>query len=178
MEEQRKEEQKRRQQAESQLESQRERDKEIKISETKKTSSRQAIEKRRLELEKSKETRVARPNVRKKAIDESDKALSLAPRNETGPSKTQQDPLRTVCSTLNSGNKFPPKRLFHHDNEEQHSRSTLQRNVPAHQHHEQQIKRRKTGDSENLMDDSDDRPKITAPPIRQSGIRLKVTLEV
>src|SRR6187402_923201 len=63
-EERRKEEQLRRQEIERQREIQRERERAASVADAKKAASRQAIEKRRLEMEKAKETRAPPPAIR------------------------------------------------------------------------------------------------------------------
>jgi len=197
-EERRKEEQQRRQEAERQRELQRERDRATAAADAKKAASRQAIEKRRLEMEKAKETRAPPPALRPQPSSDlthamlQDKPLPPAPiqRPELAQSKPprmvnataqrpqpQEDLGRSVNSTLQNTTKAPPKRPLQQDSEDHHSRPTLQRNGPSYQHNEQQSKRRRT--SQEFDDDEDmtePQPKMTAPPIRQSSSRPKVCL--
>lgn len=71
--------------------------------------------------------------------------------------------------------KAPPKRLLQENNEEA-ARPTMQRNLPSN-HAESRNKRQKTNE---FMDEEDEltesHPKMTAPPIRQSSIRPKVSV--
>ena len=196
-EERRKEEQLRRQEAERQKELQRERERAAAAADAKKAASRQAIEKRRLEMEKAKETRAPPPASRpqtggdlahtmaqEKALPpvpapRVDLAQSKPPRMVNAPAQRlqpQEDLGRSVSSTLQNTTKAPPKRPLQQDLEDHHPRPPLQRNGPSYQHNEQQSsKRRKTSQE---FDDDDDmtepQPKMTAPPIRQSSSRPKV----
>ncbi|KAE9363851.1 hypothetical protein N431DRAFT_390044 [Stipitochalara longipes BDJ] len=194
-EERRKEEQQRRQEAERQKELQRERERAAAAADAKKAASRQAIEKRRLEMEKAKETRAPPPAVRPQPSGDlthamlQEKALPPvpAPRAELAQAKPprmvnapaqrpqpQEDLGRSVNSTLQNTTKAPPKRPLQQDSEDHHPRPPLQRNGPSYQHNDQQSKRRKT--SQEFEDDEDmtePQPKMTAPPIRQSSSRPK-----
>jgi len=172
---------------------QRERERAAAAADAKKAASRQAIEKRRLEMEKAKETRAPPPAVRpqpsgdlnamlqEKAlppvpVQRAELAQSKPPRMVNAPAQRPQDDMgRSVNSTLHNTTKAPPKRPLQQDPEEHHPRPTLQRNGPSYQHNEQQSKRRKT--SQEFDDDEDmpdHQPKMTAPPIRQSSSRPKV----
>ncbi|RKF62990.1 putative inner centromere protein [Erysiphe neolycopersici] len=175
-EERQKEEKKKRQEAEYQAEVQREREKSVKITESKKAASRQAIEKRRLEIEKTKESRKATTVIRNKVTAEPEKVLSVSSKLDSGQSrvqKIQQDTSRIVCTNLTNTTKLPPKRLFQHEVEEQHVRPSVQRNGASIFHNDQHSKRRKTTDSDEDAEFENVRPKMTAPPVRQSGIRYK-----
>ncbi|TQS35695.1 hypothetical protein Golomagni_03877 [Golovinomyces magnicellulatus] len=172
-EEKRKELLKKRKEAENQAHSQREGEKIAKITEIKKASSRQAIEKRRLEIEKTKETRTAPQIVRNEIVSEPERARSILSK----PSKTQQEPPRTIVGNINISAMLPPKRLFQHDIDDQYVRPILQRNGTSHLHVDQHSKRRKTNESDKDFDTDYDRRKMTAPPIRQSSIRQKVILK-
>jgi len=193
-EERRKEEQQRQQEAQRQREIQRERERAASVADAKKAASRQAIEKRRLEMEKAKETRAPPPAIRPQQSNTDlthsmlqEKALPPVPpqRGDLGQSKPprmvnpsaqrpQEDTTRPVNSVLQNTTKAPPKRPLQQDPEEHHSRPTLQRNGPSYQH-EQHSKRRKT--SENFDDDdlTENQPKLMAPPIRQSSSRQKAS---
>jgi hypothetical protein len=173
---------------------QRERERAASAADAKKAASRQAIEKRRLEMEKAKETRAPPPAIRPQPSGDltnamlQEKALPPVPvqRTELAQSKPprlvnataqrpQEDLGRSVNSTLHNTTKAPPKRPLQQDPEEHHTRPTLQRNGPSYQHNEQQSKRRKT--SQEFDEDEDmaeHQPKMTAPPIRQSSSRPKV----
>jgi hypothetical protein len=195
-EERRKEEQQRRQEAERQRELQRERERAAAAADAKKAASRQAIEKRRLEMEKAKETRAPPPAVRPQPsgdlthtmlqekplppapVQRPELAQSKPPRMVNAPAQRpqpQEDLGRSVNSTLQNTTKAPPKRPLQQESEDHHARPTLQRNGASYQHNEQQSKRRKT--SQEFDDDEDmtePQPKMTAPPIRQSSSRPKV----
>jgi hypothetical protein len=193
-EERRKEEQQRQQEAQRQREIQRERERAASITDAKKAASRQAIEKRRLEMEKAKETRAPPPAIRPQQANADlthsmlqEKALPPVPpqRVDLGQPKPprmvnpsaqrpQEDLSRPVNSVLQNTTKAPPKRPLQQEPEEHHSRPTIQRNGPSYQH-EQHSKRRKT--SENFDDDdlTENQPKLMAPPIRQSSSRQKVS---
>ncbi len=191
-EERRKEEQQRRQEAERQREIQRERERVASIADAKKAASRQAMEKRRLEMEKAKETKAPPPAARPQPsldlgqsvlqekslppapVQRGDLSQPKPPRmNPTG-QRPHEDLGRSVNSVLHNTNKAPPKRPLQQDLDDHHSRPAVQRNAPPYQN-EPQLKRRKTDED---FDDDDDmtenQPKMTAPPIRQSGIRQKV----
>ncbi|TVY68912.1 hypothetical protein LSUE1_G006105, partial [Lachnellula suecica] len=182
-EERRKEEQQRRQEAERQRELQRERERAAAAADAKKSASRQAIEKRRLEMEKAKQMGAPPPAVRGQPSGDSrhamqrDKELPPVPvqRNEMGQSKSgahrpQEDLGRSVNGGMQNPAKVPPKRPLQQDDE--HSRPQLQRNGPSY-HTEQHSKRRKTSEGFDDDDDTIDHPKMTAPPIRQSSSRPK-----
>jgi hypothetical protein len=178
---------------------QREKERAAAAADAKKAASRQAIEKRRLEMEKAKETRAPPPAVRPQPGGDlahvmlQEKALPAvpAPRAELAQSKPprmanapaqrpqpQEDLGRSVSSTLQNTTKAPPKRPLQQEAEDHHPRPTLQRNGPPYQHNEQQSKRRKT--SQEFDDDEDmtePQPKMTAPPIRQSSSRPKVCFQ-
>jgi hypothetical protein len=188
-EERRKEEQQRRQEAARQREIQREREQAASLADAKKIASRQAIEKRRLEMEKAKQTGAPPPAIRPqpsgdlKSSTMQDKALPPAPpqRGEQSQAsrsaqRPQEDPGRSVNSVLHNTAKAPPKRPLQQDLDDHHSRPTMQRNPPSYQHNETHTKRRKT--SETFDNDDEDmtepHPKMTAPPIRQSSSRPKV----
>ncbi|RKF74755.1 putative inner centromere protein [Golovinomyces cichoracearum] len=168
-EEKRKELLKKRKEAENQAHSQREGEMAAKISEIKKATSRQAIDKRRLEIEKTKESRTAPQTVRNEIASDPERARSILLKS----SKTQQEPPRTIVGNINIGSMHPPKRLFQHDIDDQYVRPILQRNGTSHLHVEQHSKRRKTNESDKDFNTDYDRPKMTAPPIRQSSIRQK-----
>ncbi|KAH8597114.1 hypothetical protein B0O99DRAFT_508595 [Bisporella sp. PMI_857] len=161
-EERRKEEQQRRQELERQRAIQRDKEQAAQAADAKKSASRQAIEKRRLEMEKAKQTGAPPPALRSQPSGDLDKPLPSIPRGEFGQSKGPH---------LNG----PPKRPLPQDNgDDHHSRPIIPRNLPSYQHNDNQSKRRKTSD--NFDDDEDltePRPKMTAPPIRQSSSRAK-----
>jgi hypothetical protein len=188
-EERRKEEQQRRQEAARQRELQREREQAASLADAKKSASRQAIEKRRLEMEKAKQTGAPPPAIRPQPSGDlkssvmQEKVLPAVPlqRGETTRinntvQRSQEDLGRSVNSVLHNTAKAPPKRPLQQDGDEHHSRPTMQRNPPSYQHNDAHTKRRKTS---NTFDDDDEdmtepHPKMTAPPIRQSSSRPKV----
>ncbi|KAG0649306.1 Inner centromere -related pic1 [Hyphodiscus hymeniophilus] len=187
-EERRKEEQQRRQEATRQREIQREREQAAAEIDAKKSASRQAIEKRRLEMEKAKQTKAPPPAIRPQPSGDlkisavQDKALPPAPpqrgepaRMNTSVQRPQEDFGRSVNSVLQNTAKAPPKRPLQQDADEHHSRPTIQRNPASYLHNDTHNKRRKT--SEAFDDDDEDmtepHPKMTAPPIRQSSSRPK-----
>ena len=196
-EERRKEEQARRQEAERQRQVQREREQAAAAADAKKSASRQAIEKRRLEMEKAKETRAPPPAVRpqpsngdlslsvmqEKALPpvpaQRDLGQAKAPRMNSTNHRPQEDLGRSVNSALQNAAKVPPKRPLQQDADDHHSRPTLQRNGPSYQQNEPHTKRRKTNEG---FDDDDDmtetQPKMTAPPIRNSSVRQKVIISM
>ncbi len=144
-------------------------------------------------MEKAKETRAPPPAIRPQPSGDLrlamiDKELpTVPPQGEEGnkskpprmvnPSGQRQleDAGRPATSAIHHTTKAPPKRPLQQDPEEIHSRSTMQRNAPSYQQSEQQAKRRRTS---QISDDDDDmteeQPKMTAPPIRQSSVRQKV----
>ncbi|KAJ5052432.1 uncharacterized protein L3040_002181 [Drepanopeziza brunnea f. sp. 'multigermtubi'] len=176
--ERRKEEQLRRQEVERQREVRRENERAAAIADAKKTASRQLIEKRRLEMEKAKETRAPPPAARAPPGGDLDKALPPVPQQglqskRVIPAQRSQEEMGRPVSSMHHSTKAPPKRPLQHDADDYHtSRPGLQRNAPSH--HEQQSKRART--TEEFDDDdnmTDDHPKMTAPPIRQSSVRQK-----
>lgn len=72
---------------------------------------------------------------------------------------------------MQNPSKVPPKRPL--QQEDDHSRPPIQRNAPSY-HNEPHSKRRKTSEGFD-DDDMEDHPKMTAPPIRQSSSRPKVS---
>ncbi|KUJ16750.1 uncharacterized protein LY89DRAFT_645645 [Mollisia scopiformis] len=190
-EERRKEELQRKQELERQREVQKERERAVSAADAKKAASRQAAEKRRLEMEKAKETRAPPPAVRPQpSVDLGssmlqEKALPPVPpqRGDFGQSKAsrvnpatqrpQEDMSRSVNSTLHSTAKVPPKRPLPQDNEDHHVRPALQRIGPSYQQEHQSKRRRTSEDFDDDEDMTEDHPKMTAPPIRQSSIRQK-----
>ncbi|KAI1006890.1 hypothetical protein K3495_g1317 [Podosphaera aphanis] len=175
--EERRKEDKRRQE----IEHQREREKLIANAEIKKTTSRNATEKRRLELEKAKEIRPPQPYVRDKTIVDLEKAPSIISGSETtyqsktpaNIQKVQQDQARPITSSIISNARVPPKRPLLQENEDHHLRPTIQRSATLNQRNEQQMKRHKTNDFDDDEEMMKNRSKMTAPPIRQSSIRQK-----
>ncbi|KAH8659218.1 hypothetical protein BGZ60DRAFT_456713 [Tricladium varicosporioides] len=176
-EERRKEEQQRKQELERQREIQRERERVANAADAKKAAARQAAEKRRQELEKAKQTGAPPPASRHLQ----DKALPPVPsqRNEMNSKQTRvdlngnrnQEEMARPASSLHHAAKFPPKRPLQQDSNDESSRPALQRNGPSY-HNEPHSKRRKT--SEGFDDDlTEDHPKMTAPPVRQSSSRPK-----
>ncbi|POS83069.1 hypothetical protein EPUL_003961, partial [Erysiphe pulchra] len=137
---------------ERQKEEKKKAEKSVKISESKKAASRQAIEKRRLEIEKTKESRIATSVIRNKVTADPEKVLSTSSKLDTGQPRVQKIHQNNLTSTT----KLPPKRLFQHEVEEQHIRPIVQHT-----------------DSHEDSDSENNRPKMTAPPVRQSGIRYK-----
>lgn len=190
-EEERRKEEQERQEAERQHTAQQERENASSLAHAKTAASRQAIEKRRLEVEKAKLTGAPPPAIRPQpnmdlTLDMlQDKALpqqradvvqAQAPRTQSTVYRSQDDHSRPVNSVLHNTTKVPPKRPLPQDAaEENHSRPATQRNPPSH-HDGHQPKRRRT--SENVDGHGDNvtepQPKMTAPPIRQSTIRQKV----
>jgi hypothetical protein len=146
-------------------------------------------------MEKAKETRAPPPAVRPQQNADlgnsmmQEKALPALPpqRGDFGQSKAsrinpaaqraQEDTSRPMNSTLQSTAKLPPKRPLPQDGDDHHSRPTLQRNGPSYQQ-EHQSKRRRTSDEfdDDDEDMTEDHPRMTAPPIRQSSSRQKVSL--
>lgn len=188
-EERRKEDQQRRQEAARQREIQREREQAASLADAKKSASRQAIEKRRHEMEKAKQTGAPPPAIRPQPSGDlkisvmQDKALPPVPpqrgeatRMNNTVQRAQEDLGRSVNSVLHNTAKAPPKRPLQQDSDEHHSRPTMQRNPPSYQHNDTHTKRRKT--SESFDDDDEDMTEphanIKAPPIRQSSSRPKV----
>lgn len=189
-EERRKEEQARRQEAERQRTLQREREQAASLADAKKSAQRQAIEKRRLEMEKAKQTGAPPPAIRPQPSGElahsmlQDKPLPQVPQG-MGQAKANlanssahrpQDDGKPINSVLHNSAKVPPKRPLQQDaGDDHHSRPTIQRNPPSYQHNDNHSKRRKTSENFDDGDDMNDpQPKMTAPPIRQSSIRQKV----
>lgn len=143
-------------------------------------------------MEKAKETRAPPPAVRNQpSVDlgssmMQEKALPPIPpqRGDFGQSKgsrmnpaaqrPQEDMIRSVNSTLQSTAKLPPKRPLPQDSEDHHARPTLQRNGPSYQQEHQSKRRRTSEDFDDDEDMTEDHPKMTAPPIRQSSSRQKV----
>jgi hypothetical protein len=137
-------------------------------------------------MEKAKETRAPPPAVRPQPSGDHtnamsrDKALppvpqSKAPQMNSAAPRSQEDPSRLVNSMMHNSTKAPPKRpLQQDDGDEHHSRPTIQRNGPSYQHNEARTKRRKTSDAFDDDDLTENQPKMTAPPIRQSSSRPKV----
>lgn len=177
-EEKRKEEIQRRQEAERQREIQREKERAAAAADAKKAASRQAMDKRRLELEKAKESRAPPPAIRSQPSAEvlHDKALPALPqakaqRMNTAAPRSQDEYGRPIN---HPSTKAPPKRPLQQDTDEHHSRPAVQRNGPSYQQNEAQSKRRKT--SENFEGEEEiveSHPKMSAPPIRQSSVRPK-----
>ncbi|KAE8447784.1 hypothetical protein EG329_010178 [Mollisiaceae sp. DMI_Dod_QoI] len=191
-EERRKEDLQRKQELERQREIQRERERAASAADAKKAASRQAIEKRRLEMEKAKETKAPPPAARPQPDIEfgssmlHEKALPPIPsqrvdlgqskpsRMNPGNQRQQEDPSRPVNSVVSNSAKLPAKRPLPQDNEDHHSRPTLQRNGPSYHQQEHQAKRRRTSDDFDEDEDmTENHPKMTAPPIRQSSSRQK-----
>lgn len=191
-EERRKEELARRQEAERQRAVQREREQAASLADAKKAASRQAIEKRRLEVEKAKQTTAPPPAIRPQPSGDLTFAMlqdkpQPQPRNDMGQAKgtgpmpsvhrSYDDHSRPVNSMLHNTAKVPPKRPLPQDaGDEHHSRPVLQRNPPSYHNDTHHQKRRKTSET---FDDPDEgmavpQPKMTAPPIRQSSSRPKV----
>jgi hypothetical protein len=167
-EERRKEEMQRQQELERQRETQRERERTAAAADAKRAASRQALDKRRLEMEKAKETRAPPPAARNLGGDSGqDKALPALPVSKGQPRMTTtrtQEEFSRPANAMHNSTKAPPKRPLLQDPEE-----------PSYQQYENS-KRRKT--SENFEDDDDlteNHPKMTAPPIRQSSVRAKVS---
>lgn len=91
---------------------------------------------------------------------------SIAPRS--------QEELNRPATSMHASTKAPPKRPLQQETDDYHSRPAMQRSGPSYQQNESHSKRRKT--SENFEDDEDlteNHPKMTAPPIRQSTARPK-----
>ncbi|TVY41709.1 Inner centromere protein-related protein [Lachnellula occidentalis] len=177
-EERRKEEQQRRQEAERQRELQRERERANAAADAKKAASRQAIEKRRQEMERAKQMGAPPPAIRPQTAG-MHKELPPIPvqRNEMGQAKAgrpQEDLGKPVNGGMQNSSKVPPKRPLQQDDE--HTRPPMQRNGPSYHNNEPHSKRRKTNerfDDDDDDDDVEDHPKMTAPPIRQSSSRPK-----
>ena len=131
-------------------------------------------------MERAKQVGAPPPALRPQPSGDLDKPLPSVPREYTqskGPQmntslhRSQDDGGRPMMAT-----KVPPKRPLQQENVDDHqSRPAIQRNLPSYQHNETNSKRRKTSET---FDDDDDmtepRPKMTAPPIRQSSSRPKV----
>lgn len=177
---------------ERQREIQRERERAASAADAKKAAARLAMEKRRQEMEKAKETRAPPPAPRtqqnagpgisttqEKALPalpplRGDLAQSKAPRIIPAAQRAPEDASRPAHSNLQSTAKLPPKRPLPQDSDDHPTRPAIQR---FHQEH--QSKRRRTSDNFDDDDDEDmteDHPRMTAPPIRQSSSRQKVPI--
>ena len=177
----------RRREQERQREIQRERDHAASLADAKKAAARQAMEKRKMELEKAKQTGAPPPAARHHdgpIAGSQEKALPPVPR-EAAQSKPprlpstmqrQEESARPATTVLHNTTKAPPKRPLPQDGDEHHSRPTLQRNPASYQHNDAHTKRRKTSENFEDEDVTEDHPKMTAPPIRQSGIRQKACI--
>jgi len=191
-EEKRKEEQQRRQEIERQRAIQREKEQAASAADAKRSASRQAIEKRRLEMEKAKQTGAPPPAIRPQPSGDltlamlqdkplpsvpsqrTDMGQNKAPRMNSAMHRPQDDMAKSI--SLHNAAKIPPKRPLPDSSDDHHSRPAMQRNPPSYQHNDNHSKRRKT--SETFDDDEDmtePQPKLTAPPIRQSSNRPKVS---
>ncbi|KAL3421083.1 inner centromere protein [Phlyctema vagabunda] len=185
-EERRQQEQQRRQEAERQREIQREREHAAGAAEAKKAASRQALEKKKLEMEKAKQTRAPPPAMRHQATTSElsysqEKALPPLPpqradtnqakptRPTAGLHRSQDD----LTRTMPHNNKAPPKRPLQQENDDHHSRPQLPRNGPSYQQNETNSKRRKTSENFDDDDSTEHQPRMMAPPIRQSSVRQK-----
>ncbi len=181
-----KEEEKRVQEAEKQ----RERERQLAHADAKKAQALEKMEKRRLEMERAKQTRAPPPAARPQqpSTDLShaklqDKALPPIPlqrpenppraiRMNTAVQRQQEDSGRPAMH--HSSAKAPPKRPLPQEPEEHYARPVIPRNAPSYQN-EHQSKRRRTSESFDEDDEmADYQPKMTAPPIRQSSSRQKV----
>ncbi|KAF4627190.1 hypothetical protein G7Y89_g10965 [Cudoniella acicularis] len=179
-EERRKEEQQRKQEAERQREIQRERERVASAADAKKAASRQAAEKRRQELEKAKQTPAPPPaarNLPEKALppvpsQRSEFTQPKQSRIDQSTHRPQEDLGRPPNSVLHTTTKAPLKRPLQQDFTEEAARPGIQRDGPSH--HEQHSKRRKTSEGFDDEDMTENHPKMTAPPIRQSSSRPKV----
>lgn len=141
-------------------------------------------------MEKAKETRAPPPAIRPQPSGDlaraMDKALppvpqqrselgqSKAPRMNPGNQRSQEEMGRSMTSSMHNSTKAPPKRPLQQDADDYHSRPTLQRNGPSYQ--EQQSKRPRMTEEFDDDDLTENHPKMTAPPIRQSSVRQKVKL--
>lgn len=131
-------------------------------------------------MEKAKETRPPPPAIRPQAGGDmlQEKALPPIPQAKSGRMnsivpRSLEETSRPINS-MHTSSKVPPKRPLQQDMDEYHSRPAMQRSGPSYQQTEAHSKRRKT--SENFEDDEDlteNHPKMTAPPIRQSTARPK-----
>ncbi|KAH8804662.1 hypothetical protein F5884DRAFT_796820 [Xylogone sp. PMI_703] len=142
----------------------------VKVKET--NAARQAMEKRRLDLEKAKQTPAPPPAVRHQLGGESSqKAPAVTP----GMHRSQDELGRPVNGGLHNTTKAPPKRPLQHDLTDEHaSRPQIQRSGPSYQYNEPHTKRRRTNEGEDDDEEiSNSQPKMLAPPIRQSGVRPK-----
>lgn len=154
------------------------------------------MEKKRLDVEKAKMTGAPPPAIRPQPSGDltlamlNDKPLpsipsqrldmthSKGPRPNPVAHRPQEDLARSMNSGMHTTAKIPPKRPLQQDaGDDHHSRPTMQRNPPSYQHNENHSKRRKTSD---VFEDDDmispPPAKLTAPPIRQSSSRPKVSL--
>jgi len=135
-------------------------------------------------MERAKQVGAPPPALRPQPSGDLDKPLPSVPREHPQPRappmssslhRSQDDGGRPLLTA-----KVPPKRPLQQENaDDHHSRPNIQRNAPSYQHNENRSKRRKTSET---FDDDDDmtepRPKMTAPPIRQSTSRPKVRLNI
>jgi hypothetical protein len=152
---------------------------------SKTAAARQAIEKRRLEVEKAKLTGAPPPAIRPQpnmdlAIDMLQDKAPTQQRSDTARTQStayrpHEELGRSTNSALHNTSKAPPKRPLPQDAiDENHSRPATQRNAPA-PHDSHQAKRRRTSEiADGRSDNPEPQPKMTAPPIRQSSIRQKV----
>lgn len=121
-------------------------------------------------IERAKQKRAPPPAIRPQHnIDQwQDKTLPPVPpqRNDLGG--------QSKATRINTA-KAPPKRPLQENNEEA-ARPTMQRNGPSNQG-ESRPKRQRTNEYLDEEDElTESHPKMTAPPIRQSSIRPKVSL--
>lgn len=193
-EEKRKEEQQRRQDLERQRTIQREKEQAAAAADAKRNAARQATEKKRLEMEKAKMNGAPPPAIRPQASGAdltlamlNDKPLPVPPRGDVGPStgrmnhpsthRPQGDSSRPTNASIYTAAKVPPKRPLQQEaGDEYRSRPTMPRNPPSYQHNDNHSKRRKTSDVFDSDDEMSPPPaKLTAPPIRQSSSRPKVS---
>jgi hypothetical protein len=148
-----------------------ERERVANAADAKKAASRQATEKRRLELVKAKQVGAPPPATR----NLQDKALPPVPREamQAKSSRQQEEMGRPASQASHNVPKPPSKRPLQQEAGDDNTRPGMQRNGPSY---EQNTKRRKT--SENFDDDDDmtePQPRMNAPPIRQSSSRPKVS---
>ena len=150
-----------------------ERDRLASAADAKKAAARQAMEKRKQELERAKQMGAPPPASRHLQ----DKALPPVPRGEPSQSKPvrqQEEMARPASQASHNLPKLPAKRPLPQEAGDENTRPTIQRNGPSYEQHS---KRRKT--SERFDDDDDEdmtepQPRMNAPPIRQSSSRPKV----
>ena len=162
-------------------------------SNMKTAASRQALEKKRLEVERAKLIGAPPPAIRpqsnmdltldmlqEKALPQQrgDIVQAQAPRTQPNAYRPYEEHGRSVNSVLHNAAKAPPKRPHPQDAiDESHSRPTTQRNQPPpYNNDSHQPKRRKTSETVDSHNDNmtESQPKMTAPPIRQSTVRQKV----